>query len=160
MTVFTILGAIASSVGSIFIKYLPWIQLIAAILIIIFGLTILLDISLPLPMASLKTSENLGLIGMYTFGLTYGLASTCAAPIFFSIVLYAFVEEIISGIFTSLAYSLGMGFIFILLAVLTVEAKRSALQKAAALTPWIRKLSGLVLIAVGVYLSYLFIISG
>ena len=27
LTVFTILGAVASSVGSIFIRYLPWLQL-------------------------------------------------------------------------------------------------------------------------------------
>jgi len=160
MTVFTVLGAIASSVGSIFIKYMPWIQLIAAMLIIIFGLTMLLNIPLPLPMASLKTSENLGLLGMYTFGLTYGLASTCAAPIFFSIVLYAFVGGILRGIFTSLAYSLGMGSVFIVLAILTAEAKRSVVQKVATLTPWIRRLSGLVLIAVGAYLVYLFTLSG
>lgn len=159
MTVFITLGAIASSIGSIFIKYIPWIQLITAILIIILGLTMLLDIPLPLPMASIKTSKHLGLLGMYTFGLTYGLASTCAAPIFFSIVLYAFVGGILRGISTALAYSLGMGFVFILLAILTAEAKRSAVQKVATLTPLIRRLSGLVLITVGIYLSYLFVIS-
>lgn len=160
MTVFTMLGAIASSVGSIFTKYVPWIQLMAALLIVVFGLTMLTNISLPLPMISPKTRENIGLLGMYTFGLTYGLASlTCAAPIFLSIVLYAFIGGILRGIFTSLAYSLGMGFVFIVLAVLTTEAKRSVVQKVAAITPWIRRLSGLVLIVVGAYLFYLFALS-
>lgn len=159
LTVFTILGVIAASVGSIFIEYLPWLQLIAAILIIFFGLTLLLDISLPLPTVSIKASESLGLLSMYTFGLTYGLASTCTAPIFFSVVLYAFVGGILSGIATSLAYSLGMGFVFILLTILTVEAKRSVVQKISTLTPLIRKLSGLVLITVGIYMVYVFISS-
>lgn len=160
MTVFTTLGAVASSVGSIFIRYMPWIQLVAALLIIVLGLTMLLNIQLPLPMMSLRTRENIGLLGMYTFGLTYGLASTCAAPIFFSIVLYAFVGGILRGIAISLTFSLGMGFVFIVVAILTAEAKKSVVQKAEALTQWIRRLSGLVLITVGAYLFYLFAVSG
>lgn len=159
MTVFTTLGTIASSIGSIFTKYIPWIQLIAALLIIFFGLTMLINISLPLPMISLKARENLGLLGMYAFGLTYGLANTCAAPIFFSIVLYAFVGGILRGTSASLAYSLGMGSVFIVLAIITAEAKRSVVQKVAALSRWIGRLSGLVLIAVGAYLVYLFTLS-
>lgn len=161
MTVFTMLGAIASSIGSIFTKYLPWFQLIAALLIIVFGVTMLVNIPLPLPLFSLKARKSVGLLSMYTFGLTYGLASlTCAAPIFFSIVLYAFVGGILRGVATLLAYSLGMGAVFIVSAILTAEAKRSVLQKIAALTPWIQRLSGLVLIAVGAYLSYLFALGG
>lgn len=156
-SIFVALGVLASVVGDIIAQYIPWVQRIAALLIIVLGLTLLVGIPIRLPTPPLKPMKRPGFIGAYAFGLTYGLiASTCAAPIFISIMLYAFVGGVLQGIIAFLAYSLGMGAVLIPLAAFTAEAEKGLVKKVTAAIPLIEKVSGLMLIAVGIYLFIYF----
>jgi cytochrome c-type biogenesis protein len=155
LTVLSLLGSAAATVGSFVVQNIPWINVVVAISIILLGFVMLADIplpSLPIPPRYIKAK---GFVGLYGFGVAYGLgASACTAPIFFSILIYAATIGIVNGVLILSLYALGMGAGLIAVSVLTAGAMDLMLKKISGITPKIHKLSGLAIIIFGVYLLY------
>jgi len=115
----------------------------------------LADIPLPSLTIPSKYIKAKGLVGLYGFGVAYGLGtSACTAPIFFSILVYSATIGIINGVLMLSLYALGMGAGLIAVSVLTAGAMDLMLRKISEITPRIHKLSGLAIIIFGVYVLY------
>lgn len=157
MTSLSALGAIAAAVGSVLLAYLPYIEFAIAAFIIVLGILMLSNVSLPALLPVLRPSGRRGLLGLYTFGLAYGLAaSACAAPIFFSVLLFSLLGGILEGITTFVAYAFGIGVILTAVSFFVSEANDFFTQRLGRITYWLHRVGGLGLIAAGVYLFYVF----
>jgi cytochrome c-type biogenesis protein len=151
ISVLAILGALISFVGGILVTVLPWLQLIVALSIIFLGLIQISGLTMDSIAPRFKVKR--GFIGLYVFGLAFGLViSGCSAPVFFSIMLYSFISGIQNGILTLISYGLGMGIITMAVSVLTLRTKQTILKKINRYSNWINRITGIILIVAGLYI--------
>ena len=156
LTTLSVFGIIASTLGSLVVRYISWIQLLVAFGIILLGAVTVVGFPLPSLVIPSRFMNAKGSLGMYAFGVAYGLGvSGCSAPIFFSILMYSATIGIVNGTAMLVLYALGMGAVFIAVSVLTAGAKDFILKKMSNTTPKMHKLSGLALIVFGICLLYL-----
>jgi len=151
ITVLAILGALLSSIGGILVTYMPWLQSIVGVAIIVLGL--LQIIGLGLPSFSPRINLKKGTLGLYVFGLGFGLViSGCSAPVFFSIILYSFISGLQNGILALASYGFGMGLITMAVSLITLRTKQSMMSKITQYSTWIDRATGAILIAAGLYI--------
>lgn len=155
--IFLFLGAIASSIGTILFHYVPFFGIIAGAAVIIMGIILISNMKLPVFQMPMRAVEKRGIIGFFIFGLVYGLASTsCSAPLLFSTLFYAALSgSLIDGVIIFIVYAMGMGLPLITTSILIVKAKHLLLRRIVNLTPILKKVSGIVVIFLGIYLLYL-----
>lgn len=158
ITVFSIIGAIASILGSVINPYITILELVAGIVTIFLGISMLTEIKLPRFSVSLKAPEQKGVTGIFFYGALYGLAALgCSAPIFFAVLFWAIAGGgLLNGIVTFIVYAVGMGLPLILTTVLVAMAKEIALKRIVEMLPLLQKISGLILIIIGIYLIYFY----
>ncbi len=157
VTVFSTIGIIASLLGSVINPYIPLLELVAGIATILLGISMLIEIRLPTISLPLKAPRRKGAVGIFLYGVVYGLATLgCSAPIFFAILFLAIAEGLVNGVITFLVYALGMGLPLILTAVLVAMAKEVTLKRIVKMMPWLQKISGIILIVIGIYLIYFY----
>lgn len=155
MTVFSVVGALASSLGSLLQRLVPMLDLLAAAILVLMGIIMLLEIQLPYVLIGVEPSKRKGLPGFYLFGIVYGMAGVgCSAPIFLSVLLHAMTKGLTNGLLTFAVYAIGMGIPLIVTSVLLAEAKDYVVARVAQITPKLHRISGIVLILVGAYLAY------
>ena len=159
LTVYSVIGVIVSTIGGIVSPYIPFLELVAGVAIIVMGIFMIVEIRFLTFFEKLRAPINKGLIGLFLYGIVYGLATLgCSAPIFFSIVFYAIVSGgALFGFVTFIFYAVGMGFPILLTTILVAKAKQLMLKKIMGITPLLQKISGLILIAIGIYLIYFYL---
>jgi len=153
---FTALGASASLLGQFLSEYRDAIRIIGGVLIILFGLFISGIFSLSFLQQEKKfhlQHKPIGYIGTFFVGVTFAAGWTpCVGPILSSILLYASTaENMFSGIFLLLAYSLGLGLPFFACS-LALNTFLAAFQKARRYIGVFTKIGGILLILVGILL--------
>jgi cytochrome c-type biogenesis protein len=153
-TLFIILGVSFSYFGHFFAAYRDWIRIAGGILIILFGLLISGVFSLGFMQQEKKfhlQDKPIGYLGSFLVGLTFAAGWTpCVGPILASILLYASTEENVRlGILLLVFYSLGFGLPFFL-ASLAVNSFLNAFQKIRKYIGVVTKVSGILLILIGV----------
>ena len=153
---FTALGASASLLGQFLSEYRDAIRIIGGVLIILFGLFISGIFSLSFLQQEKKfhlQHKPIGYIGTFFVGVTFAAGWTpCVGPILSSILLYASTaENMLSGIFLLLAYSLGLGLPFFACS-LALNTFLAAFQKARRYIGVFTKIGGVLLILVGILL--------
>lgn len=157
MTVFSVVGVLASSLGVFLQRLVPLLDLVAAAILILMGAVMLLEIQLPYFSINVGPSKRKGLPGFYLFGIVYGMAGVgCSAPIFLSVLLHAMTKGPVNGILTFAAYAVGMGIPLVVTSVLLAEAKDYVIARIIRITPRLHRVSGIILILVGVYLAYFY----
>lgn len=155
-TVFIILGATASFLGSLIHSNLSLLRKLGGIFMVVMGL----HTSGLLPLNLLNREARLELNGIgtklggsYLMGLAFALGWTpCIGPVLGTILVYAGTSQTISqGIVLLLFYSLGIAIPLLLVAALAdvLKGKLSRFNRAGQI---ISKLSGLIMIAVGIML--------
>jgi cytochrome c biogenesis protein CcdA len=155
VTVFSTIGVLASILGSILKQIIPLLDLLAATVIIIIGATLLLEVQLPILFVNVDPLKTKGLPGLYIFGIVFGLASVgCSGPIFVSVFIHSITKGLVNGLVIFIAYAMGMGIPLVITSVLVGLAKDYLIIKIRKITPKIHRLSGIVLILIGVYLTY------
>lgn len=159
VTVFSIIGVIADALGSLITYYISLLELVAGLATIFLGLSMILKIRIPMFSIPVKAPKRRGLIGIYLYGVTYGMATlACSAPIFFSILSIAIAAGgLLNGILTFTVYAIGMGLPLIIITILLVNTKKMFLKRIMKMMPWIEKLSGIILVSIGVYLIYFYL---
>ncbi|MGD8566388.1 MAG: cytochrome c biogenesis protein CcdA [Candidatus Bathyarchaeota archaeon] len=159
LTVYSIIGIIVSAIGGVISPYIPFLELVAGVAIIVMGVFMIIEIRFLTFFERLRAPINKGLIGLFLYGIVYGLATLgCSAPIFFSIVLYAIVSGgALFGFVTFFFYAVGMSFPILLTTILVAKAKQLMLNKIMDITPLLQKISGLILVGIGIYLIYYYI---
>lgn len=160
LTVFSIIGGVASLARNLVNAYVWVLELLAGILTSFMGVVLLMELKLPGFMIPIKAPERKGLVGLFFYGIVYGLATiSCTTPVFFSILFYAFAAGgAVEAWVTFMIYALGMGFPLILITIAVSKARHMLLKRIVELTPLINRLSGLLLIFIGAYLIYYYVV--
>lgn len=167
---FTLMGIVASTIGSVFQRYLSALSIVSGFVIIFFGLYMIFDVisevlgPLRLAFSRFGLSNRLfpsdsdkteGLFGGFILGLSLGVIWTpCVGPILGSILAMVAVEgNILNGGILLFIYSLGLILPMLLIAYTssTAISRLSVLSKHGVI---IKKISGIVLVIVGIYMSY------
>ena len=157
VAVFSTVGALASALEVFSPQLTSIFSLTAGLIVALMGLFMILEVRVPQisKITFLKTSQKRGLFNLLIFGLAYGMASVgCSAPIFLSMILYAASRGFINGVAAFVAFAAGMGVPLTLTGVLVAEARVLILKKITDLTPRLHRISGLLLVAVGLYMVY------
>ncbi|MBI2971810.1 MAG: hypothetical protein HYY37_05315 [Candidatus Aenigmarchaeota archaeon] len=154
LTVFGISGAVITYFGRGLIAYIPWISILLGAALIVFGALTLAGrtVMLAIPHKKLAVSNT---ISFYNFGIVYGIASLgCTLPIFVSILSIALAADATTGFLSFIFYSLGMGIVMLVVSVAAAASKGLLAKRITSLTPLMKKLSGVFIIVVGIYLIY------
>ena len=148
--VFILLGAaMANLIGNFFHNKI--FNIIAAIIIIIFGLHI--GGFFKIKFLQYEKRLNLQNVGSFLLGVSFALGWTpCIGPIFGTIVGIAATEPA-KSIFMMILYTLGLALPFILMALFTVMSLK-IIDKMKKYMGLIEKISGILLIIVGIYMLY------
>jgi cytochrome c-type biogenesis protein len=96
---------------------------------------------------------------IFLFGVAYGTASLgCTLPVFAALMLYSLsLGSVVQGVAVFLTYSLAMGAAMFLATLLIARTEKTFIRKLSTSTAAIKKGSGVVLVLVGLYLSYFFV---
>lgn len=148
--VFILIGAaMANLIGNFFNNKI--FNIIAAIVIIIFGLHI--GGFFKIKFLQYEKRLNLQNVGSFLLGVSFALGWTpCIGPIFGTIVGMAATEPT-KSIFMMVLYTLGLALPFILMALFTVMSLK-IIEKMKKYMGIIEKISGILLVLVGLYMLY------
>lgn len=155
---FMIMGIITSVFGSLFIKYIPYLQLIAAVLIIFFGVVILIDLKLFYNLAYYTNNihvEKQGLFGFFLLGLSLGIIwIPCIGPILGSVLmLVASKGNLLYGTLLLTIYSIGFAIPMFLIAYSTNIYLR--LNSLLQYNDKLKKVTGIILIITGLWMAHI-----
>jgi cytochrome c-type biogenesis protein len=160
---FTAMGLAASAFGAVFTTYSSYLFAAAIILIIAMGFWMLFDLHLPYNMPRLGIIDAVsrktydipteGIVSGLALGLALGIVwLPCTGPVLATILTWVAANgDIATGGLFLLIYSLG--FAIPMLAIAYSARFSSSLAGKSAKTIWIKRIAGVVLIAVGVYLA-------
>jgi len=154
-TMYSALGLVAAFTGSLFGSALQNPFVLVAVALVMVGLAMSMfgfyEIRVPLRLAGVAGTAKKGALGSFLMGLTVGIvAAPCIGP--FVIGLLTFVGEagsLFLGFSLFFVLALGLGLPFVVLAVASGNIAR--LPKSGEWMEWIRKLFGVVLLAMALY---------
>lgn len=152
--IFILLGLSASWIGQVLLRRQFELSRFGGIIIILFGLHTLGAFNLPFINFNLQNKIPAGITGnlkAFIFGLVIALAWTpCIGPVLGTILVFAGSSgNIASGFIMMSAYSIGLAIPF-LLAAFFLDFWLSRIKKLNPYLPWIKKISGVILIIVGI----------
>jgi len=154
--IFVALGAGATAFGVLLGAYRDWISRIGGVLLIVFGFVLLEVLTIPALSRERRVylaEKPVGLLGSLLVGIAFGAGWTpCIGPILGGILSLASVSASMSrGLGLLLAYSAGLAVPF-LLAALAIDRFIALLARMRRGLAWVSRISGALLIAVGVLL--------
>ena len=156
--IFTMLGALASTFGSFIQRYIKIFNIVAGLLLILFGLNYIGLFKIKLIERSFKIKSNinlhnLNLLASILFGMIFAIGWTPCVGTFLgsALIIATNSNDVLKGIFMLLSYSLGLGIPFILSAIL-IENLKEAFKFIKKNYKVINLISGLFLIIVGIFM--------
>jgi cytochrome c-type biogenesis protein len=154
--IFVLLGASATALGRALNYYQVWLQRVGGVLIILFGL-----MCLGVFKGGLLTQERrihlerkpVGYLGSLLVGMAFAAGWTpCIGPVLGAILgLAATSGDVTRGMGLLAVYSAGLALPFLIAAV-AVESFLDWFQRFRRFLPWVMRISGVLLIVVGVLL--------
>lgn len=166
---FLLMGVGLSALGGALSSYLITAKPFIALILVGAGAAVLADVSLPLPQwpraGGLLTAPALSrrpVRRLFLYGFGYGLASTgCTLPIYVGLVVFPLSSGAFGRAFMAFAsFAVAMGGLMMLLTVCIGLSKRTLMHHLLASTAVIRQVSGVVLILLGLYVGYYFLMAG
>ena len=154
--VFVLLGASATALGRALNYYQVWLQRVGGVLIIGFGLLCLGVFKVGMLSQERRLHlerKPVGYLGSALVGMAFGAGWTpCIGPVLGGILgLAATSSDVWRGMQLLAVYSAGLALPFLIAAV-AVESFLDWFQKFRRYLPWVMRLSGVLLIVVGVLL--------
>lgn len=151
--IFLALGAGATVLGQLMLRYREWISRIGGVLIIVFGLYMLGVFNFAFMAKDTRlhlSNKPLGYFGTLLVGITFGAGwSPCIGPILGAIMTMAANEaDLQRGMLLLAAYSAGLAVPF-LLAALMVDKFLKVFARFRHQMVWVNRISGVLLIFVG-----------
>jgi cytochrome c-type biogenesis protein len=151
---FVLLGATATAMGGVLVHYLPVLQQVGGVVVILFGVYMLGLLRIPSLMEERRVhlaSRPAGKIGSVVAGAAFGAGWTpCIGPVLATILLYAGLEAtVLRGTLLLAVYALGLGLPFFVAAV----ALNWFLSSTRGLRRWLgalERVTGGFLVLVGV----------
>ena len=166
--VFGVLGIIAVSGGRWISNYIPYLEPIIGMIVIILGILLISEIDIgayltvflskiksKLDIETRSSSSN----SPFFYGLGYGAtAAGCTFPVFLAVVMSSWLSEGYTGAITVLAlYLLTMAALMLGFSIVTAFFRDKIVNRMRKGMRWINKIAGLILLVVGIYLVYTFI---
>jgi cytochrome c-type biogenesis protein len=154
--IFLAMGAGATMLGQVLIQNRDWISRVGGVVIIVFGLYLLgvLNIGFLSRERHFHVADKpVGYLGTMVVGIAFGAGWTpCLGPILGSILLYTGTQaDLGRGMLLLFAYSLGLAVPFLISAI-AIERFTVFFQKMRKQMMWISRISGAVMIVIGVML--------
>jgi cytochrome c-type biogenesis protein len=159
---FALAGAAITLVGGVISPYLIATKPVIALAVTLLGMVLVVDTRLPsLPIGSVGVRLPPA-AGLFLYGFAYALASTgCTLPIYVSIIVLPLTSGFAgAALLTFVSFATAMVAMMVLTSLLVGLARTSLLRRLQASTIWIKRASGLVLIAAGLYLGYFYVTAG
>jgi cytochrome c-type biogenesis protein len=155
--VFVLLGASATALGRALNYYQVWLQRVGGVLIIIFGFLCLGVFKVGVLNQERRVQldrKPVGYLGSALVGVAFGAGWTpCIGPVLGAILgLAATTSDVTRGMQLLAVYSAGLALPFLIAAV-AVESFLDWFQRFRRYLPWVMRLSGVILIVVGVLLA-------
>lgn len=156
LVVFLALGALISLASDAAVRVLPWITLVAGVLILGAGAFVLAGRGLSVDLHPLKQVKGRTSRSMVVYGAGFGLASVgCTLPIFLVVVASALqLEGFVPGLAVFTAYALGMGAVLTGITIATALGKTFLVRRMKQVMPYIQPITGLALMGAGAYLVW------
>lgn len=156
--VFAIAGLAVSILSLTFGSWLSWLTMAMGVVLVVAGAATLAGRSISVPLPKVRgIAVNRSLTGMVGYGVVYATVSlSCTLPVFLASVGVAFTDTagLLSGGVALLAYSLGMGSVLTVAALLVAVAGDSGGRRLRRLTPVMLRISGVFLILAGAYVAW------
>ncbi len=154
--IFILMGASATLLGDILLRYKTWIARIGGLVIILFGLHLLGLLRLAPLMRERRVHlahSPAGHAGAFVTGLAFGAGWTpCLGPVLAALLTYASARETLGGGMGLLAaYAAGLAVPFILAALATTWFLTTS-RRIQKLIPIFEKISGAILVVMGILL--------
>lgn len=156
--VYAALGFFAAITGKMFgqLAVNSWINIIVGSIIVILSLSMfdLFNITLPIYLQNSIRPARKGVIGVFILGMASGfVAAPCTAPPLAVLLTYIGTRsEVVLGVTSMLAFSLGMSMVLLLIGTFTGMVSR--LPKSGKWMLRVKYLIGLVLLLTGIYFYY------
>ena len=155
---FTLMGIVTSAFGSTFRSYLGYLNIIAEIFIIGFGLAMLFELNVFNALgklSSMHVNKEEGLLGGLLLGMSLGIIwIPCVGPILGTILtMVAVSADITYGAVMLFVYSLGFAIPMLMIAY-SANISSAKLGGIAKYDVFIKRAAGAVLIAVGLWMVY------
>ncbi|EOD00270.1 cytochrome c biogenesis CcdA family protein [Caldisalinibacter kiritimatiensis] len=156
--IFMIFGILAGFVGQAFIRYRNVLTKIGGIIIVLFGLNMvgLLKLEFLNKQRNVRSPKEVkNWFSSILMGMAFAAGWTpCIGPVLGTILIYVGTTATVSkGIILLLAYSIGLAIPFLLTALLINQFSKF-LMKSEKVLPYIVKISGVVIIVVGVLIVF------
>jgi len=154
LSVFIILGLFSAHLGFL-LSNISCAQ-VSGLIFAAMGIVTLLDLRLPVRILHVTPPKRTDLLGLYLFGIAYGMASVgCSLAMFLSVVAYALsIESFLNGFLSIISYSLGIAIPLLLMALLGADITSFASKRIAPIRPWLHWFGGLALLIMGTYLIF------
>ncbi|HEX6314405.1 MAG TPA: cytochrome c biogenesis protein CcdA, partial [Gemmatimonadaceae bacterium] len=154
--IFLAMGAGATLLGQTLLRNRDWISRIGGVIIIIFGLYLLGVLNIGFLSRERRfhvADKPVGYLGTVVVGVAFGAGWTpCLGPILGSILVYTGSQaDLGKGMWLLSAYSLGLAVPFLLSAV-AIDRFTAFFQRMRRQMIWISRISGVVMIGIGVLL--------
>ncbi len=139
-------------------QLIPWAALVIGVALIGAGIAVLLGRHVGIAAAGrVRPAGKTGYRSTLLFGLGYGLASlSCTLPIFLVVIAATVTASMAAAALAFAAYALGMGTILTALAVAAALSHAGVAARLRRFLPYLNPLSGILLVAAGVYVVYYF----
>jgi cytochrome c biogenesis protein CcdA len=152
---FTILGAIASLMGTLLGDVGGFWKYVLAVVAIIMGLQMMGVLNFQIPTPKMVKTEQTGLIGAFLLGMLFGVASSpCATPVLAVILTFvASKQNILYGTSLLFVYALAHTVLIFAVGVSTGLAEfflKS--QRLSNFSVYTHRISGIVFVLIGIYL--------
>jgi cytochrome c-type biogenesis protein len=154
--IFLAMGAGATMLGQTLLQNRDWISRVGGVVIIIFGLYLLGVLNIGFLSREKRfhvADKPVGYLGTVAVGIAFGAGWTpCLGPILGSILVYTGTQaDLGKGMWLLSAYSLGLAVPFLLSAI-AINRFAAFFQRMRRQMVWISRVSGAVMIAVGLLL--------
>ncbi|HCA51801.1 MAG TPA: hypothetical protein DEP24_01965 [Mycobacterium sp.] len=157
LAVFGSFGLLTVSVASTVQRYLPYVTLIIGVGLVVAGLWLLSGRELRAPnLAGGRWAPTARLGSMFGYGVGYAIASlSCTIGPFLAVTGSSLRRgSPAQGVLVYVAYAAGIALVVGVLAVAVALASSSMVDRLRAVLPHINRISGLILVVVGLYVGY------
>jgi len=160
-------GAVFSLVGDSLKSIMPWVAVVVGVLLVLMGIFFLFGghiyiNSLARLASRLGGGKDVSIKGFFVFGIAYAFAAlSCNLPVFLVVVINSIMDEGYgTGLLQFVYYALGMGFVMMLIILISALFKETANRWLRRVVPVVARLNGLLLVFAGVYIIYYWFVLG
>lgn len=155
LTVFGLAGVLITLGVQALVEVLPWAAMVVGVGVVGLGIAMLGGFEMRAVLPKVGTAgEGRELRGVFTFGVSYAVASlSCTLPVFLVVVAGTIPQlGLLSGVTTFLVYGLGMSTLLLVVTLALAVGKRAIVSWLRRSSQYVNRIAGAILILAGSYI--------